>query len=660
MTIFRSSSDGPDSGDGGRHDLLQVIPLVTIVVLTAMISLLLWAINYNENERLRTTLISDALWVEQTLRFQLSVDEDAIARLALDHAHHQIGLPQFGDRARIHLQNNPEVLSIALFDADGRPVFSVPDGAASGGEKTSPLPERAAAAASVRPIYGPLTKTADGDLVTSISTALGDGGSVSAIISIRSLIARQIPWWITEKYAVQLVDIDNAVLAEKTRVEPTDTSLTHKISFDPPLAGAWLAISSYRVGGNLSNNLLVAGVLGLSLFAVFSLLVLYRNGLKRQAAEMRLRSEMAFRRSMEESLTVGLRARDHDGKILYVNNAFCQMTGFTAEELTGRKPPMPYWHEDRIAETLARHEALNKGGLKIQSFETCFRRSDGSDLEVQVFEAPLVDAHGRHRGWMGSIIDISDQKRAAEIAHVQSQNLQRTGRLVTLGEMASSLAHELNQPLAAIASYAAGSLNLLQSPDCDHRQVVGALEKLSLQTERAGQIIRRIQDFVRKRDPKFQDVELASVIVETASFLEADASNHNATIKVFAPKGLAPVRADRILMEQVMINLMRNGIEAMGGPSTRRVRLEVELRQEGDQQIIEVRDSGPGISPTVAGRLFEPFVTSKQDGMGMGLNICRTIIELHHGRLEHRPGPTGGTIFSIVLPVPQPERAAAE
>lgn len=660
MTIFRSSSDGPDSGDGGRHDLLQVIPLVTIVVLTAMISLLLWAINYNENERLRTTLISDALWVEQTLRFQLSVDEDAIARLALDHAHHQIGLPQFGDRARIHLQNNPEVLSIVLFDAEGQAAFSVPEGAAYGADKTSPLPHKTAAAASVRPIYGPLTRTADGDLVTSISTALGDGGSVSAVISIRSLIARQIPWWITEKYAVQLVDIDNVVLAEKTRVEPTDTSLTHKISFDPPLAGAWLAISSYRVGGNLSNNLLVAGVLGLSLFAVFSLLVLYRNGLKRKAAEMRLRSEMAFRRSMEESLTVGLRARDHEGTILYVNNAFCQMTGFTAEELTGRKPPMPYWHEDRIAETLARHEALNKGGLKIQSFETCFRRRDGSDLEVQVFEAPLVDAHGRHRGWMGSIIDISDQKRAAEIARIQSQNLQRTGRLVTLGEMASSLAHELNQPLAAIASYAAGSLNLLQSPDCDHRQVVGALEKLSLQTERAGQIIRRIQDFVRKRDPKFQDVELASVIVETASFLEADASNRHATIKVVAPKGLAPVRADRILMEQVMINLMRNGIEAMAGPPTRRVRLDVELRQEDDHQIIEVRDSGPGISPTVAGRLFEPFVTSKQDGMGMGLNICRTIIELHHGRLEHRPGPAGGTVFSIVLPVPQPERAAAE
>ncbi len=663
LTIYKSSSDRPDpvGNRGGKHDLLQVIPLVTIIVLTAMISILLWVINRNENERIRTTLISDALWVEQTLRFQLSTDEDAVARLALDHGHHEISLQQLKDRARIHLQNNPEVLRIMLFDNEGRAVFSVPEGIAARANEPLSAPGTKATQATARPSYGPLYRTDDGDLRADISMGTGnDGGSISATVSIKSLVARQIPWWITEKYAVQLVDIDNAVLTEKTRVEPADAELTHKISFDPPLAGAWLAISPYRVTGNFSHNLLVAGILGLALFAVFSLIVLYRNGLRRQAAETRLRAEMAFRRSMEESLTVGLRARDHDGKILYVNNAFCQMTGFSAEVLTGHMPPMPYWREDRIEETLARHEALKNGGLKVQSFETCFKRQDGSELEVQVFEAPLIDAHGRHRGWMGSIIDISDQKRAAELARVQSQNLQRTGRLVTLGEMASSLAHELNQPLAAIASYAAGSLNLLRSDNADPQAVIAAIEKLSLQTERAGQIIRRIQDFVRKRDPKFEDVALASVIIETASFLEADASNNNATIRVVAPKGLPPVRADRILMEQVIINLMRNGVEAMAGPSMQRIRLEVELREEDGHQVIEVRDRGAGIAPTVSGRLFEPFVTSKQDGMGMGLNICRTIIELHHGRLEHRPNAGGGTIFSIVLPVPVPKKAAAE
>lgn len=662
MTINaqRPDKSEPLASGARRYDLLQVIPLVAIVVLTAMISVLLWVLDRNEGERIRTTLISDALWVEQTLRFQLSIDEDAVARLALDHGHHQISLQQLKDRARIHLQNNPEVLRIAVFDASGDTVFSVPESVETMSSAPQPATGARPQTATARPVYGPLYE-AGGDLRADISMGIDDGGGrISATVSIKSLIARQIPWWITEKYAVQLVDLDNRVLTEKARVEPAGADLTHKISFDPPLAGAWLAISPYRVSGNFSNNLLISAILGLALFAVFSLIVLYGNTRKRRSAEMRLRSEMAFRRAMEESLTVGLRARDHDGTILYVNNAFCQMTGFTSEELTGHRPPMPYWREDRINETLARHDALKRGGLRIQSFETCFRRKDGQELEVQVFEAPLIDANGRHRGWMGSIIDISDQKKAAELARVQAENLQRTGRLVTLGEMASSLAHELNQPLAAVASYAAGSLNLLRSPDTPKEAVIPAIEKLSVQTARAGQIIRRIQDFVRKRDPNFEDICLASVIDDTASFLQADARNHNAVITIVAQKGLSPVRADRILMEQVMINLMRNGMEAMAGLSTRRIKLEVELSESGPNQVIEIRDRGPGIAPTVAGRLFEPFVTSKADGMGMGLNICRTIIELHHGRLTHRPNPGGGTIFSILLPVPAGQEAAAQ
>nr|WP_280923387.1 PAS domain S-box protein [Rhizobium halophytocola] len=368
---------------------------------------------------------------------------------------------------------------------------------------------------------------------------------------------------------------------------------------------------------------------------------------------------MAFRRAMEESLTVGLRARDHEGRILYVNNAFCQMTGFKADHLTGHMPPMPYWREDRIAETLARHDALNRSGLTVQSFETSFRRSDGSELDVQVFEAPLIDAHGRHRGWMGSVIDISDQKKAAELSRLQAQHMQRTGRLITLGEMASSLAHELNQPLAAIASYAAGSLNILRN-DGNPATVIPAIEKLSAQTERAGQIIRRIQDFVRKRDPKFEEVDLASVIAETAAFLATDTSAAKALVTVDAGGEMAPVRADRILLEQLMLNLMRNGIEAMTGTGTGQPQLEVELRSLPGVQVIEIRDRGTGISDTVAERLFQPFVTSKAEGMGMGLSICRTIVELHRGRLEHRPNPGGGTIFSVILPEPEAERPAAE
>ena len=653
------SDQAPGNALGRGRDLLAIVPLVSILVLTIMVSLLLWLLDRNETERLRTTLISDALWVEQTLRFQLSVDDDAIVRIAVDEGQHGVETGALGDRARLHLQNNPEVERIILFDASGNPTFSVPPKLGSLGEFADRSRRLAAAAATVRPVYSPLYVGADGDLLTDLAIGTADGGVLLATISIRTLIARQIPWWITEKYAVQLVDLDNKVLAEKARVEPPDAELTYRISIDPPLSGAWLSISRYRVSGDFSNNLLMGGVFGLALFAVLSLLILYRNGLKRHSAETRLRAEMAFRRAMEESLTVGLRARDHEGRILYVNNAFCQMTGFSAEELTGRLPPMPYWREDRVAETLARHDALNRGGLKVQSFETSFRRSDGTELEVQVFEAPLIDERGRHQGWMGSVIDITEQKKAADLSRLQAQQMQRTGRVIALGEMASSLAHELNQPLAAIASYAAGSLNILKA-DGNPQAVIPAIEKLSLQTERAGQIIRRIQDFVRKRDPKFEEVNLAGVIAETASFLATDASAARAIVKVDAEADLAPVRADRILLEQVVLNLMRNGTEAMTATAKGQAVIEVSLRREAGAQVIEVRDRGTGISPSVETTLFQPFVTSKAEGMGMGLSICRTIVELHRGRLEHRPNPGGGTIFSVILPEPQAERPAAE
>ena len=195
---------------------------------------------------------------------------------------------------------------------------------------------------------------------------------------------------------------------------------------------------------------------------------------------------------MEASLTIGLRAKDHDGKVLFVNPAFCRMIGYRATELV---------------ETLSADAILagrySRGSVRLQetsnrpapqSFETRFRRRDGAIINVQVYEAPLIDASGVHRGWMGSLIDVTDQKRASEQARVHVQSLQQTGRLVTMGEMASMIAHELNQPLSAIASYATGSLNLLRSGKTEAEALAPGLEKLADQVERAGKIIRRIQD----------------------------------------------------------------------------------------------------------------------------------------------------------------------
>ena len=237
----------------------------------------------------------------------------------------------------------------------------------------------------------------------------------------------------------------------------------------------------------------------------------------------------------------------------------------------------------------------------------------------------------------------------------------RTGRLVTLGEMASTLAHELNQPLGAIASYAAGSLNLLDQGRADPAALRPALEKLSQQAARAGQIIRRIQDLVRKREPRFVPLALSDIITETVGFLAADARENR--VRVETDLTPAPmVSADLILIQQVLVNLIRNGMEAMSDASRKGDVLSVSLRPtpEGGA-LVQVRDTGPGIAPEMADKLFDAFTSTKPQGMGIGLNICRTIIELHRGQLAHSPAKDGpGTVFSVHLPAVAAADPAAE
>lgn len=630
---------------GGRTDLLSLVPLAAIVALVALVAALVWIVSRSEAEQARTKLATDALWVEQTLRFQLSVDEDMLARLALD-ASGGTQAEVLDARARLHIANNPEVLSIVWHDAAGNVIRAVP------GLDSTPdrrLVERMVRSRTVsaRPIFGEVTSQR-----FSMGVWLQGGtGIVTATISVPLMLERHIPWWIAEQYGVELADAGGSVIARRAKRSPDPQNPTHTISFDPPLPGTVLRIASYDPPAAFVNTLLVAVIAGLAVFAILALLTLYRSAQRRRRAEQRLEGEMAFRRSMEESLTVGLRAKDHQGRVLYVNSAFCKLVGWPAAELVGRSPPMPYWSPDRLEETLARQRALTEGGAVSQAFETRFRRADGTEIDVQVYEAPLIDAAGGHRGWMGSIIDITDTKRAARLARAQDESMARTGRLVTLGEMASTLAHELNQPLSAIASYSAGLANLLQQGKAEPAVLGPAVEKLSLQANRAGQIIRRIQDFAKKREPRFGRLRLRDVVTDTIGFMLADARENRVRV-VTELTDVGTVMADRILLEQVLVNLIRNGMEAMAEDRRTGDHLTLRLLKGDDgNALIEVEDQGGGIAPEVAGRLFDAFTSTKEQGMGMGLNICRSIVELHRGHLAHRPGDGGGTVFTVTLPL---------
>ena len=393
-------------------------------------------------------------------------------------------------------------------------------------------------------------------------------------------------------------------------------------------------------------------VIALVASVLASLWIMRKHIRQRIAAERAFRAEHAFRKAMEDSLTVGMRAQDLDGRITYVNPAFCQMVGFEESELINATPPLPFWPPEELERIKAVSNALVRGGGRQQGMEVRFMRKDGSRFDVLIYEAPLIDAYGKQTGWMSSIIDVTERKHAEELARQQQEKLQQTSRLVTMGEMASSLAHELNQPLAAITSYNTGCLNKLASGEFSSEELQKAMEKLGVQARRAGHIIRRVHDFVRKSEPKLAPCNLVEVIEDSIGFIEADAKIHDVRIVRKINDTSVKLYGDRVMLEQVLLNLMRNAVDAMSvdiPPERRRMTIRLVVA-EGMAQI-RVADRGTGISPSVRDKLFTPFFSTKQDGMGMGLSICRSIIEFHHGRLWVEDNLNGGTIFNISLPV---------
>jgi C4-dicarboxylate-specific signal transduction histidine kinase len=245
--------------------------------------------------------------------------------------------------------------------------------------------------------------------------------------------------------------------------------------------------------------------------------------------------------------------------------------------------------------------------------------------------------------------DVTDRRRAEDLARQQQERLEMISRLTTLGEMASTLAHEINQPLAAIANYCMGCVRRLRSGDWKREELLDALEKTSAQAERAGGIILRAREFLRKPAPAPALCDLDSVVSAVARMMEQEAVRRGARVRV-EPCRLR-VYADQTMIEQVLLNLARNGLEAMEfTPEPLRV-LEIRSTVHDAGLVrIEVADRGSGLSAQHMDNLFTPFFTTKPDGLGMGLHICRSIVERHGGKLWAAPRPGGGSVFQFTLP----------
>ncbi len=421
-----------------------------------------------------------------------------------------------------------------------------------------------------------------------------------------------------------------------------------------------LRMDSWRAAPDLFPNVLTALVTAMAIALVTVLLLLARDMRRRQKVESDLADALAFRKAMEDSLVTGLRARDNQGRITYVNPAFCEMVGFEAKALVGKGIPAPYWPPERVDE-YGKRQALRLAGNAPprEGVESVFMRHNGERFEVLIFEAPLINAQGQQTGWMGAVLDISTQRRVEEMSRTSQERLQATARLATVGEMASLLSHELNQPLAAISSYATGSLNLLQEGAVPNPELAdsltSAVQRIAQQAERAGKVIKSVHDFVRRRDQSREAVSPRTLLDNVMPLVSLQARKLDVQVVVQCPDGLPTVWCDRTMVEQVLLNLARNGMQAMADEHTSHKTLTLTVRVAASNQVSRwlefcVADVGAGIAPDVAQQLFTPFFTTKVEGMGLGLSLCRTVVEQHGGYLGHAPNVPRGTVFSFTLP----------
>jgi two-component system sensor kinase FixL len=276
-------------------------------------------------------------------------------------------------------------------------------------------------------------------------------------------------------------------------------------------------------------------------------------------------------------------------------------------------------------------------------------------MELAVGE--VKSREGRY--FTGFVRDLTErQETESRLQELQSE-LVHVSRLTALGEMASALAHELNQPLSAISNYVTGSRAMLSREGADVAKVADALERASEQALRAGQIIRRLRDFVARGETERRIENLPRLLQDASALALVGAREHGIDIRFAIDPGAGLVLADKVQVQQVVLNLIRNAMDAMEESPRRELRIEARAGHDGMARV-SVVDTGPGISEEIAGQLFQPFVTTKANGMGIGLSISRTIIESHGGRLWAEPGPGGGTAFHFTLRLVETEDEAGD
>jgi PAS domain S-box-containing protein len=358
--------------------------------------------------------------------------------------------------------------------------------------------------------------------------------------------------------------------------------------------------------------------------------------------------ESRIRRLVDANI-IGIMIWDLQGQILEANDAFLRIVGYDREDVLSRRV---HWTDLTPPEWRDRDEQILVPELRItgtlQPFEKEFYRKDGSRVPVLIGLATFEDDVSQG---VAFVLDLTERKRAAEALHALQIELTHAGRLATMGQLAASIAHEINQPIGAVRNNAHAALRFLAAEQPDLAEVQEALESVVSNTYRASEILAGIRHQIKRAPPRTGRLDLNEAIGEVIAIVRGELLKNHVSVQMRLADEMPPVMADRVQLQQVMMNLIVNAIEAMAVVSEAERNLLVTTESRSAGLLVTVADSGPGIAPEDRTRIFESFMTTKEGGVGIGLSICRSIIEGHGGRLWADANQPHGAALHFTVPV---------